>query len=237
MKEGKTKQNRLLQKEGSEYLNRLVKDYPKSRFIAEAHLALAEYYFETNSMWFAKQNYEIIIQKFPKSSMYNYALYKLAWVYFNLSEFEQSIDTFHKVVAQVSAEKSGCKGIIEFKIRLLNDLVVTYAEVDNGWVRARDYFKDLPDEETYAKLRMLGDLYVGQSKFVEAGPFSATSSSVKRPRPRLLNTLKSLLESTPQQMTFAGLIAWSPRSQYLSQTALGAPLTRLTRTSLQKLTL
>lgn len=169
MKEGKTKQNRLLQKEGSEYLNRLVKDYPKSRFIAEAHLALAEYYFETNSMWFAKQNYEIIIQKFPKSSMYNYALYKLAWVYFNLSEFEQSIDTFHKVVAQVSAEKSGGKGIIEFKNQALNDLVVTYAEVDNGWVRARDYFKKiLPDEETYAKLRMLGDLYVGQSKFVEA---------------------------------------------------------------------
>lgn len=167
MKEGKAKQSRGLQKEGADYLNRLVKDYPQSRFIAEAHLALAEYYFETNSMYFAKQNYEIIIQKFPKTAMFNYALYKLAWVYFNLSEFDQAIDTFHKVVAQVSKDVG--RGVIEFRNQALNDLVVSYAEVADGWQRARDYFKKvMPDDEAYAKLRMLGDLYVGQSKFIEA---------------------------------------------------------------------
>ena len=41
-----------------------------------AHLAMAEYYFENNSLYYAKTNYEKIINNFPKSSMFNYALYK-----------------------------------------------------------------------------------------------------------------------------------------------------------------
>jgi tetratricopeptide (TPR) repeat protein len=167
VKEGKAKKDRALQKEGVDYLNRLVQNYPKSRFIPESHLAMAEYYFETNSLHYAKINYEKIIQNFPKTSMYNYALYKLGWVYFNLREFDTAIETFQKVVSQVA--KIEGKGVIEFKNQALNDLVVTYAEIDNGWQHAKDYFlKVLSEEDAYKKLRMLGDLYQGQDKPVEA---------------------------------------------------------------------
>ena len=163
LKEGKAKKDRTLQKEGADYLNRLVQDHPKSRFIPEAYLALAEYYFENNNLYYAKVNYEKIINNFPKSAMYNYALYKLGWVYFNLREFDQAIETFKKVVAQVSKESG--KGIIEFRNQALNDLVVTYAEIDDGWIHARDYFlKVLPEDQAYKKLRALADLYVGQDK-------------------------------------------------------------------------
>lgn len=167
VKEGKAKKDRALQKEGVDYLNRLVQNYPKSRFIPESHLAMAEYYFETNSLYYAKTNYEKIIQNFPKAAMFNYALYKLGWVYFNLHEFDTAIETFQKVVSQVA--KIEGKGVIEFKNQALNDLVVTYAEIDNGWQHAKDYFmKVLPEEEAYKKLRMLGDLYVGQDKTLDA---------------------------------------------------------------------
>ncbi len=167
MKEGKTRRDRALRKEGVEYLNRLVQNYPNSRFIANAHLALGEYYFETNSLYYAKIHYEKIIQNFPKSPMYNYALYKLGWVYFNLREFDKTIETFHQVVEQVSKAKG--KGVVEFREQALNDLVVTYAEVDDGWVLARDYFlKVLPEEQAYKKLRALADLYVAQDKDAEA---------------------------------------------------------------------
>lgn len=163
IKEGKAKGDKNLQREGVDYLNRLVQNYPKSRFIAEAHLAMAEYYFENNSLYYAKTNYEKIITNFPKSAMYNYALYKLGWVYFNLREFDQAIDTFKKVVSAVS--KAEGKGVIEFKNQALNDLVVTYAEIDDGWIKARDYFLSVLDEEqAYKKLRALADLYVGQDK-------------------------------------------------------------------------
>lgn len=167
VKEGKATKNRALQKEGVDYLNRLVQNYPKSRFIPESHLAMAEYYFETNSLYYAKTNYEKIIQNFPKSSMFNYALYKLGWVYFNLHEFDTAIETFQRVVSQVA--KIEGRGVIEFKNQALNDLVVTYAEIENGWQHAKDYFlKVMPEEEAYKKLRMLGDLYVGQDKTIDA---------------------------------------------------------------------
>lgn len=167
LKEGKTKKDRNLLREGVEYLNRLVQNHPKSRFIAETYLSLGEYYFETNSLYYAKTNYEKIINNYPKSSMFNYALYKLGWVYFNLHEFDSAIATFKKVVEQVS--KVDGKGIIEFKNQAMNDLVVTYAEVDDGWVHAREYFvKQLPEADAYKKLRMLGDLYVAQDKDIYA---------------------------------------------------------------------
>jgi tetratricopeptide (TPR) repeat protein len=167
MKEGKAKQSRALQKEGVDFLNRLVKNYPKSRFLAEAHLAMAEYYFETNSLAFARFNYDVIIEKYQKSAMYNYALYKLGWVHFNLADFDKAVETFQSVVAMVGKEQS--QGVIEFKNQALNDLVVTYAEVPNGWMQARDYFmKVLDEKEAYRKMRALGDLLVAQDKDPEA---------------------------------------------------------------------
>ena len=165
LKEGKAKKSKTIEREGVEFLNRLVQNYPKSKFIPDALLAMAEYYFENNSLYYAKTNYEKIINNFPKASMYNYAQYKLGWVYFNLHEFESAIETFKKVVAAVSKDEGKVKGVIEFRDQALNDLVVTFAEIDDGWVHARDYFlKVLPEEAAYKKLRALGDLYVGQDK-------------------------------------------------------------------------
>ncbi len=193
LKEGKAKKNRALQKEGVEYLNRLVKDYPKSKWIAEALLAMAEYYFETNSLFYAKTNYERIIQQFPNSSMVNYAMYKLAWVYFNLREYDTAIEMFQKVVAAVGKQGTG-KGVIEFRNQALNDLVVTFAEVDNGWQRARDYFlKVMPEEEAYKKLRMLGDLYVGQDKIPEAVALFRHFIERERTTPTIVEYYKILL--------------------------------------------
>jgi len=167
LKEGKNRGDRNLSREGADYLKRLVQNYPKCRFIPKAHLAMGEYFFESNSLYYAKVNYEKIITNFPKSPMYNYALYKLGWVYFNLAEFDKTIATFQKVVEFVS--KGRGRGIVEFREQALNDLVVTYAEVEDGWKRAREYFLEVLDEtRTYKKLRALGDLYIAQDKDFEA---------------------------------------------------------------------
>ncbi len=161
---GKGKGDRELQKQGVQYFQKLVQNYPNSRYIADAYLALGEYYFENNSLYYAKVNYEKIINNYKSATMYNYALYKLGWVYFNLREFEKAIETFQNVVEMISGQTA-----IEFRAQALNDLVVTYAEVDNGWQRAREYFISVVgEEEAYGKLRKLADLYVGQDKDQEA---------------------------------------------------------------------
>ena len=164
---GKEREDRELTKEGVSHFQKLVQNYPNSRFIAESHLALAEYYFENNSLYYAKTNYEKIINNFKDSGMYNYALYKLGWVYFNLAEFKKSIQTFQSVVQIV--KNANQRGMIEFKEQALNDLVVIYAEIPDGWREAKEYFtKEIGEEKAYDKLRKLAELYVGQDKDEDA---------------------------------------------------------------------
>ena len=99
--------------------------------------------------------------------MFNYALYKLGWVYFNLAEFEKSIETFHQVVDIVG--NGDTQGMVEFKEQALNDLIVCYAEIDEGWRDARKYFiNEIGEKPAYEKLLKLANLYVGQDKDDEA---------------------------------------------------------------------
>lgn len=167
LKSGKERNDRLLTKEGVGHFQKLVQNYPKSRYVAESHLALAEHYFNNNSLYYAKTNYEKIITNFKNSGMFNYALYKLGWVYFNLAEFEKAVDTFHQVVDIVGSGDT--RGMVEFKEQALNDLIVCYAELDDGWKDARTYFIDkIGEKPAYGKLLKLANLYVGQDKDDEA---------------------------------------------------------------------
>lgn len=165
LQEAKAKKSPALRKEGIKQLKDLVQRFPKSRFVSRAFLALAETYFNHSQFYFAKANYEKIIQNYPNSPMFNYALYKLGWVYFNLAMYNKTIDTFQKVVAAVSKQASK----IEFRGQALNDLVVTYAEVDHGWDRARDYFFSvLPKKKAWKKMHSLAEMYVGKDMIPEA---------------------------------------------------------------------
>ena len=167
LKAGKARKDIQLQKEAVKRLNDLVQKHPRSRFIAQSHLALGEYFFETDSLFYAKQNYEKIINNFKSSPMYNYALYKLGWVYFNLAEFEKAVTTFKTVIASIGGGKS--RGIIEFRSQALNDLIVAYAEIEGGWRLARDYFlKEVGEKDTYVKLEKMAGLLVSQDKDEEA---------------------------------------------------------------------
>ena len=165
---GKTRKDIQLQKEGVQSLDGMIQDHPQTRYVPQAHLALAEYFFETDSLFYAKTHYEKIIQNFPKSPMFNYALYKLGWVYFNLTEFEKTITTFKKVIASISGQGVS-RGRVEFRAQALNDLIVAWAEIDNGWMDARRYFlQEVGEEDTYKKLEKMAGLLVSKDKDYEA---------------------------------------------------------------------
>ena len=165
MMQGKATKDRQMMKEGENTLKRLVQSYPNSILIPQAYLALAEYYFEGNSLFYAKINYEKIINNYKMSAMYNYALYKLAWVYYNLRELQKAIDTFKAVVSEVSV--AGEAGRIQFRSQALNDMVVVYAEMeeDDAWQNAREYFLSVvSEEETYKKIIRMADLIQAADK-------------------------------------------------------------------------
>ena len=165
--EAANRKNPNLFKEGERNFKQIIKKHKGSRFLPEAHLALGEYYFDNNHLFYAKNHYETIINNHRRSTMFNYALYKLAWVYYNLREFEKSVDTFKKVVAVIDKSKSS--RTIEFREQALNDLVRVYAEVDGGWKLAREYFlTKITEDATYKKLRKLGTLLLGMDRDDEA---------------------------------------------------------------------
>ncbi|MBM4370507.1 MAG: tetratricopeptide repeat protein, partial [Deltaproteobacteria bacterium] len=165
---GKTGKDRQLQREGIKHFDNLTQNYPKSRLIPQALLHQGEYYFENRSLYFAKSKYETIITNYPTAAMYNYALYKLSWVYYNLSEFEKAIDTFHKVIEAIKSESSE-QAKVSFREQALNDLVLVYTEVENGWRLALDYFtQEIGKDSAYVKIHKMGELYVGQGKMEDA---------------------------------------------------------------------
>ena len=79
------------------FLQRLIKDYPTSKYIPDAYLAFAEHAFEGGEMEAALRFYEKV-EQFPKSSVYPYAVYKKGWCYVNLGDYKTALETFVGVV-------------------------------------------------------------------------------------------------------------------------------------------
>jgi tetratricopeptide (TPR) repeat protein len=154
--QGKALGDKVLSNKGVQYLNQLVQKHQNSKYIAQTHLALAEHFFEANNLTLATQN-------FKTAAMYNYALYKLGWVYYNLREFRRTIDTFKAVVAEIGANNE--RGKIEFKDQALKDLVQAFAELDHGWPEAKEYFKGVEGEQKmWGRLEKMAEIYVATDK-------------------------------------------------------------------------
>lgn len=162
LSQGKALGDKVLTNKGVQYLNQLIQKHQRSIYIPNSHLALAEHFFDSNNLTLAKMNYERIVQNFRTSTMFNYALYKLGWVYFNLREFERAVETFHSVVREI--DKSKVKQI-EFKEQALNDLVPAYAELERGWPAAKEYYTKVEGEKKmWKRLEKLAAIYVANDK-------------------------------------------------------------------------
>ncbi len=170
MQQGKALGDKVLSQKGVQYLNRLIQNHQTSPLIPKAHLALAEYFFEANNLTLAKMNYEKITQNYKKSELFNYALYKLGWVYYNLREFQRTIETFQQVVKEVGASASAKeRGSIEFRDQALKDLVQAYAELDGAWPKAEAYFTEVEGEaKMWERLFKLAEIYISIDKDKDA---------------------------------------------------------------------
>ncbi len=149
-------------KEGVSFLNRLVQNYPQSKYQPDAHLAIAEYFFDSNLLVAAIESYKNVL-KFKGSPLYNYAQYKMAWVQYNQKEYRAAVDTFKQVIEDVEKDKSQEK--LSFANQAMNDLIVSWAEIDGGWREAKDYFLKKRDKEfTKKKLRQMAGIFDGTGR-------------------------------------------------------------------------
>lgn len=186
------------EKEGASYFSRLIKGYPASKYLPDAYLAVAEYYFKNDLLFAARTNYNECL-KYKDSPVYNYALYKLAWVYYNLKEWRLGIDTFKSVIEGLASTTQEQKKI-EFRNQAMNDLVMVFSEVQDGWIECRDYFTKLGgDALAWDKLKKLVEKYVTDDKNEEAITVYRYFLSKQPNEPLALDWYKGIADAVRRQ--------------------------------------
>lgn len=153
-----TLQNAKYEKEARQVFHKLIKDYPNSKYIPDAYLAFADYYFAQNSLANAEQFYDKVLQ-FPDSRVYNFALYKKGWVYLNLARQQDALETFFQVANRTRGNEK--EAILNRAAK--KDFVRAYADVGAA-DRALKAFQRVDKDYAFDMLQILGDIYLEQGK-------------------------------------------------------------------------
>ncbi len=94
-------------------LDRLVAQYPNSRFIDEAQFRRGELLFTDKAYPKAQAAYEAVIKIGSSSAFYNQSLYKHGWSLFKQGENERSLDSFAGVLDSELVAKNDPNKLIE----------------------------------------------------------------------------------------------------------------------------
>ena len=144
-------------KEARAVYDKLLKNYPNSKYVPEAHLAFADYYFEAGQLADAEARYKQVL-KFPKSSAYWYAMYKMGWIDLNLQKYQEALETFFQVAQNTKDPKQAVLNRSSKK-----DFVRAYAEIGKA-DKAYAAFQRVDSKFAFDMLQILADLYLDQGK-------------------------------------------------------------------------
>lgn len=146
------------------YLDKFTKLFPESKYRAKALFMLAEYHFNQNKLAEALNYYKDLVEKHPDAPMYDYAHYKLGWVYYNYQQYDQVLPIY-QVVLQGQKDKGFQDG--ELYKQVLNDYVITVSEAGNGYTEAREFLiEQIGEERAYVELHRIAEI-MGQKDFSE----------------------------------------------------------------------
>lgn len=135
---------------------RLVKNFPASRRVPDAYVAIGDYWFERNGAFKALMAFQRAAVH-RDSPTFGYASWKLAWCYYNVGEYGKAIASAKAAVDDPAVQRAA-----------LGDLVRFYA--DAGELdEAGDYFRSIGREDVLRDaLRRLAATYFEQGKFEAA---------------------------------------------------------------------
>jgi tetratricopeptide (TPR) repeat protein len=159
-------------------LDRLVAQYPNSRFIDEAQFRRGEILFTDKAYPKAQAAYESVIKIGSSSAFYNQSLYKHGWSLFKQGENERSLDSFAGVLDSELVAKNDPNKLIEIDTltRANRELVedtfrvmsITYSYLDGP--KTIDEFIKRHKSRPYSYLMYarLGDLYMEKERWTDA---------------------------------------------------------------------
>lgn len=91
-------------------MRRIVKDYPKSRYLDEVQFRIGEYWFTRRKWLDAEKAYLSVAEVGSASSFYELALYKLGWTFYKQDMYDDALHRFtalldHKIKIGYDFEK------------------------------------------------------------------------------------------------------------------------------------
>lgn len=161
------------QDEALEAYRTLVENHPGSRFVPEVWTRIGEIYFDgtgRDSLEQAIEAYAQVLQ-FPESPYYDKALYKIAWTYYRLDRFDESVDAFVRLVRYADEQKR-TTGVTGSELRSEAIQYVAISLADDGWggfETARRKLGPLENEPFAQELwKRYGEVLYEQTRYPDA---------------------------------------------------------------------
>ncbi|HVU53071.1 MAG TPA: tetratricopeptide repeat protein [Polyangia bacterium] len=179
-----------------EFFLRLIKDYPNSKYIPDAYLSFAEFYFDKADMDAALKFYEKV-EQFPKSSVYPYAVYKKGWCYVNMGDYKTALETFVGVVRMTQEGKVNVNAAQKQALQkeAKKDIVKAYAHV-GGPDKAWEFFQRTGGDFAPKMMEALAELYWEQGKFPDSTRVYRKVISMNMDSPRICEWQNKIVRNT-----------------------------------------
>ena len=159
-------------------LDRLVANYPKSRYLDEAQFRRGEILFTEKAFPKAQAAYEAVIKSGAASLFYNQSLYKHGWSLFKQGENERSLDSFAAVLDSVLVSKRDPAAMIEIDTlsrpnrELVEDtfrvMSITFSYLEGPKTIGEFVKHHKPRPYSYLMYARLGDLYMEKERWTDA---------------------------------------------------------------------
>ncbi len=138
---------------------RLIKGFPQSKYIPNAYLSFAEYYFAEGQMSEALSFYQKVTEIPPdRNPVYGFALYKSAWTLQNMERHRDSLQAFVQVIEYANGSSAPDAANLSRQAR--RELVLPYSQVGNPR-QALDFFRRYAanEDQAFEMFESLGELY------------------------------------------------------------------------------
>ncbi len=151
----------------------LVDNHPNSKFLAEVWTRIGEIHFEgddEDSLSKAIAAYRKV-QQFPDSPYFDKALYKIAWSYYRLDEFDKAVTSFVELVDYADKQKSET-GISGSELRAEAIQYIAISLADEGWGgldRAKGVLGPIESRDYTGELwKRYGEILYDQTRYQDA---------------------------------------------------------------------
>jgi cellulose synthase operon protein C len=149
----------LLSNDNAElYFKQLLSNHPNSSLVTDTHVTAGDFYFDTHQVPKAIEHYKSAMKN-KDHPWYAYAVYKLAWSYYNApakksaesaTNLQKSLLAFKLVIHLADKDKLSA-GRIDLRQEAINDVVMVYSDLGDtseSW----KYFKKIGENTAYYNL-------------------------------------------------------------------------------------